>query len=60
MAQKKAGFESDRGPRIDVLNAFLAKEIARVESLKLKAPKRPPVEEMDRFFRDAVARAWEG
>jgi hypothetical protein len=60
MAQKKAGFESDRGPRIDVLNGFLAGEIARFESLQLKTPKRPPVEEMDRFFRGAVARAWEG
>jgi predicted nucleotidyltransferase len=59
MAQKKAGFESDRAPRIDVLNRFLASEMARFESLKLKAPKRPPVEEMDRFFRGAVARAWE-
>ena len=59
MAHKKAGFESDRGPRIDVLNGFLAGEIARFESLQLEAPKRPPVEEMDRFFRAAVERAWE-
>jgi predicted nucleotidyltransferase len=60
MAQKRAGFESDRGPRINVLNGFLSGEIARVESLKLKTPKRPPAEAMDRFFRAAVARAWEG
>jgi predicted nucleotidyltransferase len=58
MAQKKAGFESDRGPRIDVLNGFLAGEIARFEALHIKPPKRRPVEEMDRFFRGAVERAW--
>ena len=58
MAQKKAGFETDRGPRIDVLNAFLSAEIAHFEALQLRASKRPTVEEMDRFFRGAMGRAW--
>ena len=59
MAQKKAGFESDRGPRIDVLNEFLAAELTRFESLLLKPPKKPGLEEMDRFFRRALHGAWD-
>jgi predicted nucleotidyltransferase len=59
MDAKKAGFESDRGLRIQVLNDFLSAEIARLHSLHLRAPKRPHVEEMDRFFRSALQRAWE-
>jgi hypothetical protein len=51
-------FEADRGPRLDVLNRFLAGEIARFEALHIKPLRRPPVEEMDRFFRGAVERAW--
>jgi hypothetical protein len=59
MDAKKAGFESDRGPRIQVLNDFLSAEIARLRCLHLRARKRPHAEEMDRFFRSALQRAWE-
>jgi hypothetical protein len=55
---KRAGFESDRGPRIQVLNDFLGAEIVRLESLHLRAPRRPPLDEMDRFFRSTLQRAW--
>jgi predicted nucleotidyltransferase len=57
MDAKKAGFESDRGARIQVLNDFLSAEIARLRCLHLRAPKRPHAEEMDRFFRSALQRA---
>ena len=58
MAQKKAGFESDREPRIEVLNTFLAAELARFDSLQLQPPKKPGMEELNRFFRGAIQAAW--
>jgi len=52
------GFESQDSELPE--HGFLAGEIARYEALQLKAPKRPPLAEMDRFFRGALQRAWEG
>ena len=58
-SDQTAGIQQALGPRTQVLNDFLGSEIARLESLHLGAPKRPPADEMDRFLRAALQRTWQ-
>lgn len=52
LAQKRAGAELDRGPRVPVISEFLQSEIARLEALPAPAhAERPDDEELDEAFR---------
>lgn len=52
LAQKRAGAELDRGPRVPAISEFLQSEIARLEALPAPAhTERPDDEELDEAFR---------
>lgn len=60
MAQKIAGVEMDRGPRIPVISEFVARELKRHEDSPLAAAghRLPPLDDYDRVFRDALQDCW--
>ncbi len=55
VAEKAAGAELDRGPRIPAIGDFIAQELARVESTRFeRLPKAPPTEPLDGLFRQEL------
>lgn len=59
LAAKRAGAELDRGPRIETLSRFIAKELDRREENSIIHQKRSSESgKLDELFRAALAEAW--
>jgi len=59
VAAKLAGAELDRGPRIDVLNRFIADEMGRAEArASAAAPETDATDDLDSVFRQILGEAW--
>jgi len=59
VAEKAAGAELDRGPRIPVIGDFIAQELARMESTRFeRLPMAPPMEPLDDLFRQELTDAY--
>jgi uncharacterized protein len=59
IAQKRAGAELDRGPRVPALSGFIEKELARPRREDLPRRKASATERLNEIFRKAVDEAWE-
>ncbi len=59
IAEKRQGFESAEGPRIDIISDFLDAEIQRLEDNDFaKHVGSPDSEQLDALFRAALAEVW--
>ena len=59
LAQKMAGEELDRGPKIASISNYIDAELARLEQVAAsQKPQKPPVEELNVFFRWALTQLW--
>jgi uncharacterized protein len=55
LERKKAGYELDTGPRIEVISEFIERELQRLEAeLKVDERAKPASEKLDEFFRSAL------
>ena len=60
LAQKMAGEELDRGPRIASISSYIEKELTRLELVAAsQKPQKPPIDELNVFFRWALTELWE-
>jgi uncharacterized protein len=61
IAAKRAGAELDRGPRIALLSAFIERELERWEQQEVAVGygEKRTGEELDTFFRESIAEAWQ-
>lgn len=59
IAEKKAGVELDRGPRIDAISEYIEEEIARLdaETRDTEAGVRTPIEVLNEVFREAATQS---
>lgn len=59
LREKKVGFETDRGPRIEPISAFIEAELTAAEAFDPPTPSEPPpVAEFDRLFRETLSVIW--
>jgi uncharacterized protein len=58
---KRQGNELDRGPRIDLISAFVENELARLESQRFERihdPPNAPIDDFNALFRTALDEVW--
>ena len=55
LAEKMAGHELDRQPRIDIISEFIESELQRLESVIVEDAARPNVERLNELFRSSIS-----
>jgi len=56
---KRAGEELEYGPRIDLINEFIERELERFEEYRVEYEKHPaPIEKLDALFLGALSEVW--
>lgn len=59
--EKRHGFESDEGPRIDIISDFIDSEFARLENGNFAIrQQKPDIEPLNRLFQDTLSGAFHG